>query len=168
MKPQDPLLGAWEETLVRKDDSPAIFSTRDDVVRSFREIEQQMRVFERKIDKFPPGSVVAVQIGNDEAWPAIFLACLRCRVVVLPLDESVGQQQRDAAFKTCGVVAAAVSGGRDLRLLPADTVRAGLAQAATPQRYDNPPAVLKLISLTSAATLQIRFLIDQLQPLFLQ
>jgi len=162
MKPQDPLLGAWEETLARKGDSPAIFSTRGNAVRSFREIEQQMRVFEGKIDKFPAGSVVAVQIGNDEAWPAIFLACLRCRVVVLPLDESVGQQQRDAAFKTCGVVAAAVSGGRDLRILPADTVRAGLAQAATPQWSDNPPALLKLTSGTTAAPRAIRFRSEQL------
>ena len=156
MKPHDPLLAGWEETLARKRERPAIFNTRGECMRSFQQIEEQAHVWERKIDMFPAGSVIAVQIGNHEDWPAILLACLRRRLVVLPLDESLSEQQRHGAFKTCGVVAAAVSGGRDIEILPAAT------PAATPQWSGNPPALLKLTSGTTAAPRAIRFGSEQL------
>ena len=54
-----------------------------------------------KWTSFSAGAVVAVQIGNHEDWPAIFIACLRKQLVVLPLDQSIGEQQRDAALEIC-------------------------------------------------------------------
>jgi long-chain acyl-CoA synthetase len=152
MKPQDPLLAAWEETLARKRDAPAIFNTRGEVVRIFRQIEEQARAFARKINIFAAGSVVAVQIGNHEDWPAILIACLRRRLVILPLEQSIAQQQRDTALEICNAsaVVAAVPGGKS-EVLP-------LRTAASTINWENkPPTLFKLTSGTTAAPRIIRF-----------
>src|SRR5438045_3161121 len=154
MKPQDPLLAAWEEMLAR-DDRPALFNTRGQVIRTFRQIEHQAHEFESKIDMFPVGSVIPVQIGNHEEWPAIFLACFRRRLVVLPIDESISEPQRRAAFKICAVVAGVVIGGRTVEVVPAVT------PAAT-SYWEEIPALLKLTSGTTAAPRAIRFRSEQL------
>src|SRR2546423_7844784 len=103
MKPKDVLLERWKETLARKSNSPGIFNTRGEVVRTFQQIDERARDFESKIDTFDAGSVLAVQIGNHEDWPSILIACLRRGVVVLPLEQSISERQRDAAFKICRV-----------------------------------------------------------------
>src|SRR6267378_3536269 len=141
MKPKDTLLKRWEANLARKGDAPAVFNTRGEVERTFREIDKRARDFESKIDGFDAGSVIAVQIGNHEDWPSILIACLRRGVVVLPLEQSISDQQRGAALKICnasGVVAAAVTGGRDLEVLPMGT------SAATTHWRNDPPTLLKL------------------------
>src|SRR5919198_69763 len=101
MKHGDPLLLAWQTTVSRKGDDAGIFDTSGRIARSFRDIEAHARAFETKMGELVPGAVVAVQIGNHEDWPSIFVACLRRRLVVLPLDQSIGEQQRDAALATC-------------------------------------------------------------------
>src|SRR6266852_3622010 len=124
MKPKDALLERWQSTVAQKSDAPAIFNTRAQVERTFQEIDNRARDFESKIDSFHTANVLAVQIGNHTDWPSIFIACLRRGVVVLPLEQSISDQQRDAALKICranGVVAAAVSGGRDIEVLPMRT-----------------------------------------------
>ena len=97
MKPQDPLLAAWEMTLAQRRDAPAIFNTRGEVVRTFRQIEERARADEAKFPAIKPHNVNAIQIGNHEDWPPILLACLRTQRVVLPIDESVGKEQADTA-----------------------------------------------------------------------
>jgi acyl-CoA synthetase (AMP-forming)/AMP-acid ligase II len=159
MKSNDALISAWEKTLARGKDSSAIFDTNGTPLCTFCEIETRARAFERKIDMFGAGSVVAIQIGNHEDWPAIFIACLRRKLVVLPLEQSISGQQRDAALEVCkasGVVAAAVPGGRDLQVLPMRT------SAATTNWDKNPPSLLKLTSGTTAAPRAIRFRSEQL------
>jgi long-chain acyl-CoA synthetase len=158
MKSDDALLAAWAETLGRKEDAPAIFETSGAVARTFRAIEEQAREFARKIDMFESGSVVAIQVGNHFDWAAMLLACLRRKLVVLPLEQTIGGDQREAALKICnaaGIVAAAVSGGRSLEILPL-----GTAAATTWRR--NAPALLKLTSGTTAAPRAIRFRSEQL------
>ena len=159
MKPKDILLQRWEAILAQKGDEPAIFNTRGQVDRTFRGIDERARGFEPKIDKFADGSVIAVQIGNHEDAPSIFIACLRRGIVVLPLERSISEQQREAALKICkatGVVAAAVTGGRDLEILPMRT------WAATTHWGDRAPSLLKLTSGTTAAPRAIRFGSEQL------
>ena len=80
MKSGDALLAAWEETLARKGDAPAIFDTRGAVSLTFREIEEQARMFEQKFGASDPERVNAIQIGNHPDWPAMFLASLRKRL----------------------------------------------------------------------------------------
>ena len=159
MKAKDGLLERWETILARKGDAPAIFNTRGQINRTFRAIDEYARKFESKIDRFAAGSVIAVQIGNHEDWPSILIACLRRGMIVLPLEQSISDQQRGAALKICnasGVVAAAVTGGRDLEVLPMGT------SAATTHWRNDPPTLLKLTSGTTAAPRAIRFRSEQL------
>ena len=158
MKSTDPLLDGWEQTLRRAKDRPAILDTYGQVLRKFAEIEERACEFERKLEKFPPGGVIAIQIGNHEDWPSILIACLRRHLVVLPLEQSINDQQREATLELCkaGAVVSAVSSGAapDIsRLRTAD---------ATPDWGENPPSLLKLTSGTTAAPRAIRFRSHQL------
>src|SRR5437016_14002256 len=101
MKPNDGLLRRWEAIVSQKRDAPAIFNSRGRLAFTFRGIDERARDFESKIESFDAGSVVAIHIGNHEDWPSILIACLRRGVVVLPLEQSISDQQRDAALKTC-------------------------------------------------------------------
>src|SRR6266581_9514105 len=120
MIPQDALAERWGAILARKGDAPAIFKRTGVVARTFRQIDARARDFESKIDTLTAGSVVAVQIGNHEDWPSILIACLRRGVVVLPLEQSITDQQRDAALKVCKV-SGIVAAGRSIEILPMRT-----------------------------------------------
>jgi long-chain acyl-CoA synthetase len=158
MKSADALLEAWEKTLARKHDAPAIFGTNGEVLRTFAEIEQRTPDLMKGIDVFDEGGVLAVQIGNHEDWPSILIGCLRRHLIVLPLEQSISEQQRDEALKICrvnAVVSAVTSGGtpETFRLRTADT-------AVT--WGENPPNLLKLTSGTTATPRAIRFHSEQL------
>jgi long-chain acyl-CoA synthetase len=158
MKDGDPLLLAWQTTISRKGDDAAIFDSSGSIARSFRDIESHARAFEAKMDSFLPGTVVAVQIGNHEDWPSIFIACTRRRLVVLPLDESVSEQQRDAALEICraNAVVSAVPSENSPQITWLRT-----ADSAADWN-ENPPTLLKLTSGTTAAPRAIRFRSHQL------
>src|SRR5215471_19964553 len=147
MKHGDPLLLAWQATISLKGDDAAVFDATGSIARSFRDIEEHARGFEAKMDKLLPGAVVAVQVGNHEDWPAVFIACLRKQLVVLPLDQSIGEQQRDAALEICrasAVIFADRSGHSP------EIVR--LSRAGTTAAWgENVPSLLKLTSGTTAA-----------------
>src|SRR5262245_11187669 len=168
MKHRDALLVAWHTTISCKGNDPAVFDATARVTRTFRDIEGHACAFEAKMDGLLPGAVVAVQIGNHEDWPAVFIACLRKQLVVLPLDQSLGEQQRDAALEICraravisGLSAGAsakqkVPGGNSpeiIRLKTSDT---------TVDWGENVPSLLKLTSGTTAAPRAIRFCSHQL------
>src|SRR6266571_6908065 len=158
MKHDDSLLLAWQTTISRKGDDAAVFDPTCRIARSFLDIEAHARAFEAKMDKLLAGAVVAVQIGNHEDWPAVFIACLRKQLVVLPLDESIGEQQRDAALEICraSALVSAVPGENSpqiIRLRTADT---------TADWGENVPSLLKLTSGTTAAPRAIRFRSHQL------
>jgi acyl-CoA synthetase (AMP-forming)/AMP-acid ligase II len=157
MKSTDALLNAWQETL-RRADASAIFDTSGETLRTFAEIEEGACHFESKLKVFDPGNIVGVQIGNHEDWPSIFIACLRRGLVVLPLEQSISDAQRDSALEICkakAVASAASSGERPeiSRLRTAD---------ATADWDESPPALLKLTSGTTAMPRSIRFRSDQL------
>jgi long-chain acyl-CoA synthetase len=168
MKHGDPLLLAWQTTLSRRGDEGAIFDTAGKVARSFRDIESHSRSFEARMGDFLPGTVVAVQLGNHDDWPAVFIACLRRQLVVLPVDQSIGEQQRDAALEICRAIA----------LISALSARASAKENAssgnTPEIVrvsttgspvdwgKNVPTLLKLTSGTTAAPRAIRFRSHQL------
>jgi long-chain acyl-CoA synthetase len=158
MKPSDPLLVAWQKTVSRKGDDAALLDSAGKIARRFGEIEQQARLFEKKIDALPSGAVVAVQIGNHEDWPSILIACLRRQLVVLPLDEFIGEQQRDAALEICraSAVVSAVAGRNSPEMIQLRTAD------STPDWGENRPSLLKLTSGTTAAPRVIRFRSNQL------
>ncbi len=151
MKATDGLLKRWEAILARNGDAPAIFNTRGQINRTFRAIDEYARKFESKIDSFAAGSVIAVQIGNHEDWPSILIACLRRGMIVLPLEQSMTDQQRDAAAKICRASGIIERAGK-VRVL----------EHEQPNWQGNNPALLKLTSGTTAAPRAIRFGSEQL------
>jgi len=164
MKAHDPLLAAWQSTVSRKGGDAAVFDSTGKTARSFRDVEEGAGAFCTKIDAFPAGAVVAVQIGNHKDWPSVFIACVRKQLVVLPLDQSISERQRDAALEICNATAVVsgatlegeeVTGETDL-----EVVR--LTAGSTVDWGDNPPSVLKLTSGTTAAPRAIRFRAHQL------
>ena len=156
MKHADPLLFAWQTTISRKGDDAAVFDATGRIARSFRDIEGLAEAFEAKMDKLPPGAVVAVQVGNHEDWPAVFIACLRKQLVVLPLDQSIGEQQRDAALEICraSVLVSAVPSENSPQIIQLRT--------ADTDWGEDVPSLLKLTSGTTAAPRAIRFRSHQL------
>jgi long-chain acyl-CoA synthetase len=157
MKSDDALLFAWKRTLSRAGDRPAIFTTGGKALRAFAEIEARAGELDRKIDMLPAGSVIAIQIGNHADWPSIFIACLRRGLVVLPLEQSMNEQQRSAALEVCkaSAVVAAVP-GRAVEVLSLGTA------ASTTAWGERPPSLLKLTSGTTATPRAIRFRSEQL------
>ena len=153
MKLKDELSKRWQAILAQKRDAPAIFNSRGRLVFTFRGIDERARDFESKIESFDAGSVVAIQIGNHKDWPSILIACLRRSMVVLPLEQSINDQQRDAALKTCkvsGIAAAGVSAGRSIEIVPMRSPsRTGISAAttlaarSTSARNDNLPVQQK-------------------------
>ncbi|HEY5792931.1 MAG TPA: class I adenylate-forming enzyme family protein [Chthoniobacterales bacterium] len=137
MKLDDALLAEWEKTVARKGEAAAILDTQGEVLRTFNDIERQARSLEAQIDGCSPGQVHAIDIGNHPDWPSLLLACLRRQVVVLPLDESLTADQREAARQICAGKASANWG-------------------------EHPPVLLKLTSGTTATPRAIRFRSEQL------
>src|SRR5207248_3731707 len=135
--------------------SPAIFDTRGEVVRRFSDIEECARDFQTKIDSFAEGSVVALQIGNHKDWPSTLIACLRKRLVVLPLEQSISHQQRNAALSVC----------RASALVNCDDIAPHVHKIhnnTSPNWDGEAPALLKLTSGTTAAPRAVRFRGEQL------
>jgi long-chain acyl-CoA synthetase len=158
MKSSDPLLEVWEKTLARKRDTPAIFAPSGEVLRTFGEIEQRTRDLLQNIGVLPEGNVLAVQVGNHEDWPSILIGCLRKHLVVLPLEQSISEQQRAEALKICrvNVVVSAVPGGDSPEITRLRTT------GTTPDWGERRPALLKLTSGTTAKPRAIRFRSEQL------
>ncbi len=158
---EDPILEAWEATRTRNHDHAAIVNVDGKAVRTFSQIEERADHFARQLETIAPGQVFAVQIGNHRDWPSLFLACLRKQVVVLPLEQTISEEQKQSAFQICHVVAAAVSGGRDVQILPPVTAAATTESAANDWDNDR-PSLLKLTSGTTAAPRAVRFRSEQL------
>src|SRR5947208_4399667 len=158
MKSIDSLLDSWQQTLRRTKDGPAILNTYGEILRKISDIEERACDFESNLEMFTPGSVIAIQIGNHEDWPSILIACLRRRLVVLPLEQSINDQQRDAALRLCKA-RAVVSDVPDGNSLEIFQLRTSGAAADWPEPQ---PSLLKLTSGTTAAPRAIRFRSHQL------
>lgn len=157
-KVDDPILTAWERTRANNRDRAAIFDSRGNVARTFLEIEDRARQIASELEKIAPGQVLAVQMGNHLDWPSLLLACLRKRIVVLPLEQMLSDEQRENALQIClaAAVVAAVPGG-SWKALPLRTA------ASTEEEWGaNPPALLKLTSGTTGAPRAVRFRSEQL------
>jgi long-chain acyl-CoA synthetase len=157
MKSSDPLLEAWAQTLARKRDAPAIFATSGKALRTFDDVEQRARDLWRSFDVSQEGDVLAVQIGNHEDWPSLLIACLRKQLAVLPLEQSISPQQREAALALClaSTLVSAIPDGNAPEIIR-------LRQADATGSWDSIPALLKLTSGTTATPRAIRFRSQQL------
>jgi long-chain acyl-CoA synthetase len=152
----DPILEAWEDTREKNRQRAAIFDAQGRVARTFSQIEERADHFAGRLETIGPGKVFAIQIGNHPDWPSLFLACLRKQLVVLALEQTISNEQKQSAFEICRVVAAAVAGGRNVQILPPATA------AATTTWEGDPPSLLKLTSGTTAVPRAVRFRSQQL------
>jgi acyl-CoA synthetase (AMP-forming)/AMP-acid ligase II len=160
----DPLLKAWEDTLRALKEPPpategrpraAILGTQGNVLRTFAQIEEETLNFEQDLlSEFRGGDVIAIQVGNHPAWPALLLACLRNGLVALPLERGLAERELAAALHICRAAAvAAIENDRvALRVLPHEPIDWG----------PDAPSLLKLTSGTTAAPRAIRFRSEQL------
>ena len=159
----DALLDAWEKTRRENGHRPAILDQKGRLTRTFAEIEGRALDFLRKLESLSSGDVIAIQIGNHPDWAPLFLACLRKRLVILPLENTISGEQRIAAFATCGVVAAAVLGSRNVRVERICRPRRAATTTIAIQHWGkHQPSLLKLTSGTTAAPRAIRFRSAQL------
>ncbi len=154
-KPEDPLLAAWTETVERRGSVPAIFDRQGGVVFRFCEIEQLSRSYAggAALTSLEPGEILAIQIGNHPGWPALFLACLRRGIVVLPIEQTVSDQARASALRACGVAALMTTPEQPITRLPV---------GERPDWEDRAPVLLKLTSGTTATARAVRFRSEQL------
>ncbi len=168
MKSSDSLLKAWDETLARKRDAAAIFAANGEVLRTFGEVEKRARDLSPGFDGLREREVLAVQIGNHEDWPSILIGCLRRHLVVLPLEQSINEQQRNEALKICrvkAVVCASSAGGLTKEDVPSGGVLEIFRLGGTDTTANwgkNPPNLLKLTSGTTATPRAVRFRSEQL------
>jgi long-chain acyl-CoA synthetase len=172
----DPILEAWEETREKNRQRAAILDAQGKIARTFCEIEERAGHFARQLETIEPGQVFAIQIGNHPDWPSLFLACLRKQVVLLPLEQTISEEQRKSAFQLCRVAAVASLSSRaqveGSRCVIVKVTSAGSLDSA---RDDKPmaaaglihwqghrPSLLKLTSGTTAAPRAVRFGSEQL------
>ena len=155
-KSTDPLRIAWSETLKRRRDEPAIFHPKGRVLFRFGEIEDLSREYKAVgagLTDFQAGEVVAIQVGNHPHWPALFLACLRRGIVVLPLEQTMSERERASALQTCSATGLITDPEK-----PIERINAG-----DPIDWqEREPVLLKLTSGTTAAPRAIRFRSAQL------
>ncbi|MDP9005095.1 MAG: acyl--CoA ligase [Verrucomicrobiota bacterium] len=133
----------------------AIFDTGGKVLRTFAGIREEARDFEESLlREHREGDVVGIQVGNDPAWPALLLACLRRNVVALPLERTMAAGELETALRICRAAAVVEIENEKiaLRTFEVEPVDWGLT----------PPSLLKLTSGTTAAPRAIRFQSEQL------
>jgi long-chain acyl-CoA synthetase len=155
VKTEDPILGRWAKTLEEHAERAALFDRHGKISRTFVQIEQESENWAAKLRDFPPGTVLAIQTGNHPSWPALFLACLRHRLPVLPLETTITEREKESALEVTdaqGVFVTDKNGGIALRLMP--------AREARPRFTDY--SLFKLTSGTTAAPRAIQFRSEQL------
>src|SRR4051794_24095072 len=156
MKVSDPMLQAWGQTLAERGDLPAVLDESGRVLRTFAEIDADSKKFDAALDEYAPGTTIGVQIGNDPDWPSVFLACLRRRLVTVPMDRSMSAQERDTAVTICR--ASLVIG----RSPNTESPQFSTFDHEPVEWGEQPPCLLKLTSGTTAAPRAIRFRSEQL------
>jgi len=165
---KDPILTAWERTRANNRDRAAIFDSQGKVARTFLEIEDRARQFADELERIAPRQVLAIQIGNHPDWPSLFLACLRKRIVVLPLEQTISDEQRQNAFRLCQVAGFATLSSRAENASQARTEESRCvifkvtSAGSLGFARDDGLALLKLTSGTTAAARAIRFRSEQL------
>jgi acyl-CoA synthetase (AMP-forming)/AMP-acid ligase II len=107
------------------------------------------------VERIPPRSVVAIQIGNSELWPALLLALWRRELIPLPLGD-MGQTELAYTLGACRAAALVTNYGG-----PFIVHRRPVADDATQWR-DPVPQFLKLTSGTTSAPRAVRFRASQL------
>jgi acyl-CoA synthetase (AMP-forming)/AMP-acid ligase II len=148
------ILAAWRETLARRGEAAAVLGPDGTTLRTFTGIECEAEALRPEYQSFPAGAVIAVQIGNSPAWPAVLLALFRAGLIPLPVGRHVETGELELALATCHAAAIIRADGERLLVERRD---------AEPIQWGGPaPEFLKLTSGTTSAPRAIRFRAAQL------
>lgn len=158
MKSDDAILARWVRVLAQNGPRPAVMNADGAVARTFSGIETESQEWAGHFKKAPPARVLAVQIGNHPAWPAVFLAALRCRLPVLPLETTITAREREAAVAMTGAWALMTADEHGQVSLRTETAASLTNAAFAGQDY----ALLKFTSGTTAAPRAVCFRREQL------
>ncbi len=131
------------------------------LLRTFAEIEAEARALQASLAAVAPGTVVAVQTGNDPRFPALLLALWRAGCVPLPLDRSVEKDALRAALAASGASLHITRTMLDAGCSILDEV-AAIQQRATGNEQPATCDFLKLTSGTTGSPRAIRFRAAQL------
>jgi len=153
VKSTDPILERWQGTLRAHGRRPALFDSQGGVCRTFLEIDREAEEWVVNLEKIATRAALGVQIGNHPSWPALFLACLRRELPLLPLETTITKTERATALELTGAQALfTVDAQGGVELNPLD-----LGKVAPPDC-----SLFKLTSGTTAAPRAIQFRSSQL------
>jgi len=157
------LLVAWQRTLTLKGSAPAVLSARGSVLRKFDEIETESAEIARTFDGLEPHSVVGMQIGNSERWPAALLALWRRRLIPLPLGCHMQPAELELALSTCRAAALLTLEAGQPCIRPVGKLNGAVNGTARGPEAPGPAGdFLKLTSGTTCLPRAIRFRASQL------
>ena len=146
------ILLRWAETLQRSASDPAVRGPDGAVEKTFADIESEAGEWAARLSHFPRGTVIAMQVGNSPAWPALILAAMRVGLIPLPLGAHMARDEREAALTASHAAVLLEERGRALEIETRD--------------HPTPPLpacdFLKLTSGTTCRPRVIRFTATQL------
>ncbi|MHA3773930.1 class I adenylate-forming enzyme family protein [Verrucomicrobiota bacterium sgz303538] len=152
---ENAILTAWRQILASQSGTPAVYATDGSVQRTFSDIEAEALEIERLFERFEVQSVIGLQIGNSERWPAVLLALFRRGLIPLPLGRHVETAELDAALNTCGAAALVTIEHGELSIKECTHNRSITWTGTVPE-------FLKLTSGTTSAPRAVRFQAHQL------
>lgn len=140
----------WQIVLKRRGSDNAIFSEDGRTIRTFADIESEREIWREKLASFPAESVLLVQLGNKPGWPALFLACLDLKLIMVPLEPELASSALEKILQVTQAQGIVRQGAIDQLDCP-------------PIAWNNPfPDFLKLTSGTTALPRVVRFRESQL------
>lgn len=150
----------WHKLLNERAQSPALWDCNDSAripLKTFGQIEIEAQRLADAWRILPEGAVLAVFLGNHHSWPAVVLAALRLRLVLLPLASGMERVQRESILQTAQASALVEAGASDLhiQMLPQQ-------RPPTFEPFAERPALLKLTSGTTGTPRMIGFSESQL------
>lgn len=153
--PENAILTAWSQTLLRRSFNPAILDVQGRTIRTFSQIADEASELGRVLGSIDSGTVVAIQIGNDVRWPALTLALIERGLIPLPLGRHVETAELESVLKTCRVGVLITVEAGELRVHEVPGNEAPI--------WDGPrPDLLKLTSGTTSLPRAVRFRAEQL------
>ena len=88
----------------------AVLSNEGVTLRTFAGIEAEAEGMREFTSGLAPGSVVALQLGNAETWPAWIIALFRAGLIPLPMGRHLEKAELKAALELTGAAALVTSG----------------------------------------------------------
>jgi long-chain acyl-CoA synthetase len=157
------ILERWAVTLRRRGPEAAILTADGAVERNFSGVEAEAGEWLGRFEeiarpaRFSPGAVLAIQLPNSPAWPAIILAAMRCGLIPLPIGSNLAATELESILGICSA-AALVRPNGSLSLLGGRAGGGGEGGQSTSLDCD----YLKLTSGTTSQPRMVRFTAAQL------